>query len=152
MTFFGSKEKEEMIGKMMDERTERINGLVSFYVLMLTQIALAGVIVYKGYILGLPSEEYNEVSVIMGLSMGGYWALRLYFSGILPMIPFKKLVVIYFVSVALIWIPTYLMVGWPEPSEWYQVLYPFIGVAVVLGFYSLVAYLGKRRLEKSISE
>ena len=138
--------------RMMDERTEGINGLVSFYVLMLTHLALAVVIVYKAYVLKLPEETYAELSVIMGLSMGGYWALRLYFSGILPVISFKKLLVIYFVGVAIIWIPTYLIVGWPSPSQWHQVLYPFIGVAVVLGFYSLVAYLGKRRLEKELSE
>ena len=138
--------------RMMDERTEGINGLVSFYVLMLTHIALAVVIVYEAYVLKLPDEAYAELSVIMGLSMGGYWALRLYFSGILPVISFKKLLVIYFVLVAMIWIPTYLIVGRPAPSEWYQVLYPFIGVAIVLGFYALVAYLGKRRLERDLSE
>ena len=138
--------------QMQDERTERINGLVSFYVLMLTHLALAAVIVYKAYVLKLPEESYAELSVIMGLSMGGYWAMRLYFSGILPVISLKKLLVIYFLGVAMIWIPTYLIGGWPAPSHWYQVLYPFIGVAVVLGFYSLVAYLGKRRLEKDLSE
>jgi hypothetical protein len=140
------------MNRMMDERTEQINGLVSFYVLMLTHLALAVVIVYKAYVLKLPEESYADLSVIMGLSMGGYWALRLYFGGILPVIPFKKLLVIYCVLVAMIWIPTYLLVGWPDPSQWYQVLYPLIGVAVVLGFYSLVAYLGKRRLEKDLSE
>jgi hypothetical protein len=138
--------------RMMDERTEGINGLVSFYVLMLTHLALAMVIVYKAYVLKLPEDTYAELSVILGLSMGGYWALRLYFSGILPVISFKKLLVIYCVLVAMIWIPTYLIVGWPDPSQWYQVLYPFVGVAVMLGFYSLVAYLGKRRLEKDFSE
>ena len=141
-----------MIRKMMDERTERINGWVSFYVLMLTQLALAVVIVIKRYVLGLPMEDYAELSVIMGLSMGGYWALRLYFSGILPVISFKKMLVIYFVGVAMIWIPTYLIEGWPDPSEWYQVLYPFIGVGVALGFYTLAAYMGKRHLEKDLSE
>jgi hypothetical protein len=137
---------------MIDERTERINGLVSFYVLMLTQLALAMVIMYKRYVLGLPIEEYAEMSVIMGLSVGGYWALRLYFSGILPMVSLKRLVVIYFVAVALIWIPTYLIVGWPDPSKWYEVLYPFIGVGVALGVYALAAYLGKRRLGKFLSD
>jgi hypothetical protein len=64
----------------------------------------------------------------------------------------KKLVVIYFVAVALIWIPTYLIVGWPDPSKWYEVLYPFIGVGVALGVYALAAYLGKRRLGKFLSD
>ena len=74
----------------VDERTEHINGLVSFFCLMLTQIALVGVIVYKRYFLGLPQEAYAEISWIAGLSMGGYWAIRLYLSGILPVISFRE--------------------------------------------------------------
>jgi len=132
----------------VDERTEHINGLVSFFCLMLTQIALVAVIVYKRYFLGLSQEVYAEISWIAGLSMGGYWAIRLYLSGILPVISFKKMVAIYIVLVAVIFIPTYLIHGWPAAERWYEVLYPFIGVAVVLGFYSLMAYLGKRRLEQ----
>jgi hypothetical protein len=133
---------------LIDERTERINGLVSFFCLMLTQFALVGLIVYKRYVLGLSPEAYAEIAWIACLSMGGYWAARLYLSGILPVIPFKKILVIYFVLVAVIFIPTYLIHGWPPVESWYEVLYPFIGVAVALGFYSLVAFLGKRRLEQ----
>jgi hypothetical protein len=118
---------------------------------MLTQIALVGVIVYKRYFLGLPQEAYAEISWIAGLSMGGYWAIRLYLSGILPVISFKKILAIYIVLVAVIFIPTYFLHGWPTTERWYEVLYPFIGVAVALGFYSLVAYLGKHRIEQ-ISE
>ena len=133
---------------IFDERTEHINGLVSFFCLMLTQIALVGVIVYKRYILGLPQEAYAEISWIAGLSMGGYWAIRLCLNGILPVISFKKILAIYIVLVAVIFIPTYFLHGWPTTEQWYEVLYPFIGVAVALGFYSLVAYLGKRRIEQ----
>lgn len=135
---------------VMDERVERINGLVSFYCLMLTQIALVGVIVYKRYFLGLPQEEYNELSWIALLSMGGYWAARLYFNGVLPVLSLKKMALIYVALVAAISIPAALIAGWPAPERWYEVLYPFIGVAVALGFYSLVAYLGKRGLEKHL--
>jgi hypothetical protein len=136
----------------MDERTEHINGLVSFVCLMLTQLALVGVIVSKRYFLGLPQEAYAEISWIAGLSMGGYWAIRLYLSGILPVISFKKILVIYFLLVAFISIPTYFIHGWPAAGDWYEVLYPLLGVAVLLGFYSLMAYLGKRRLEKIASQ
>jgi hypothetical protein len=131
-----------------DERTEHINGLVSVFSLLLTQIALVGVIVYKRYFLRLPQESYVDISWIAGLSMGGYWAIRLYLSGILPVISFRKIMTIYIVLVTVIFIPTYLIHGWPSTEQWYEVLYPFIGVAAALGFYSLLAYLGKRRIEK----
>ena len=134
----------------VDERTEHVNGLVSFLCLMLTQIALVAVVVYKRYFLGLPQEAYAEISWIAGFSMGSYWAIRLYLSGILPVISLKRMLAIYIALVAIIFIPTYLIHGWPAAERWYEVLYPFIGVAVVLGFYSIVAYLGKRRIEQLI--
>lgn len=134
----------------VDERTEQLNGRVSFVCLMLTQLALVGVIVYKRYGLGLPMAEYDEMNWIVGLSMGGYWAARFYFNGVLPVIPLKTLAVIYGVAVALILIPTLLIVGWPAPERWYEVLYPFIGVAVIMAVYILIAYFGKRRLGKFV--
>lgn len=134
----------------VDERTEQLNGRISFICLMLTQLALVGVIVYKRYGLGLPMAEYDELNWLVGLSMGGYWAARLYFNGVLPVIPLKTLAVIYVGAVALIFIPTLLIVGWPAPERWYEVLYPFIGVAVIMAVYTLIAYFGKRRLDKLV--
>ncbi len=137
--------------QIIDERIERMNGQVSFFFLLFTQIGLGGILFYKRYIQGLPTSETISIAWLLGLSVGGYWALRLYLSGILPLVSFRKLLMIYLVAVALITIPTYLIHGLPEPERWYEVLYPFIGVAVVLGFYALVSYFGKRRLEKYLS-
>lgn len=137
--------------QMIDERIERMNGQISFLFLHLTQIGLAGILFYKRYMQGLPTSETNLLAWLLGLSIGGYWSLRLYLSGILPLVSFRKLLMIYLVAVAFITIPTYLIHGLPEPERWYEVLYPFIGVAVVLGLYFLVSYFGKRRLEKYLS-
>ena len=133
---------------LVDERTEHINGLVSFFCLLLTQFALVAVIVYKRYFMGLPQESVTGISWIAGLSMGGYWAVRLYLSGILPVISFKKMLLIYILLVTSISAPTYLIHGWPEADRWYEVLFPFLGVAVVLVIYSLIAYFGKRRIDQ----
>lgn len=137
--------------QMIDERIERMNGQISFYFLLLTQIGLGGILYYKRYIQGLPTSETILIAWLLGLSIGGYWTLRLYLSGILPIVPLKKLLAIYLIAVALITIPTYLIQGLPKPEQWYEVLYPVIGVAVVLGYYFLVSYFGKRRLEKYLS-
>ncbi len=134
-----------------DERTEQINGLVSFLCLMLTHLGLVSVIVYKRYFLGLPQDAYAEISWIAGLSMASYWAIRLYLSGILPVVPFTRMLLIYLLLVMAISVPTYFIHGWPSAERWYEVLFPFIGVAVTLSFYSLVAYLGKRRIERITS-
>jgi len=140
-----------MSARYNDERTDLLNGRISFLFLMLTQLTIGGIIVYKRYILGLPASEYAELSWLLGLSIAGYWAARLYFSGSLPLIPLRKLALIYIGLVAAISIPTYLIHGWPQPEKWYEVLYPFAGSAAALGLYTLAAYSGKRRLEKMLS-
>lgn len=136
---------------ILDERSERINGQISFYLLMLTQVALALLIAFKRYIQGLDTSYYEGFNAILLISMLSYWAIRLYLSGILPVVSLRKLAVLYIILVMLIEIPAFLIVGMPEPARWYEVLYPFIGVAVILGFYELVAYLGKRRLQKGLA-
>ena len=133
---------------VVDERTEHVNGLVSFFCLMLTQLALVGVVFVKRYFLGQPPEAYAEITWIALLSMSGYWAVRLYLSGILPVISFKTMLLIYVIAVLAISVPTYFIHGWPAPERWFEVLYPVIGVAVILLVYWLIAYFGKKRLEK----
>ncbi len=130
------------------ERYADQHGLAAAYSMVFTQIALVGVVVYKRLVLGLPSAAYAEYLWMVGLSLAGYWAIRLYLSGLLPVISVKRMLAIYGVLVAVIAIPTYLIHGWPPPERWHEVLYPFIGVAVVLGLYALVAHLGNRRVRR----
>lgn len=141
-----------MGGKVMDERVERMNGQVSFVVLMLTQVALGGIIAYKRYGLGMAPGQYAELLWVLGLSIGVYWTARLYLSGSLPVISARRMAALYVGLVALVAIPTLLIHGWPGRERWFEVLYPFVGVGVVLGFYALVAALGKRHLERLIGE
>jgi peptidoglycan/LPS O-acetylase OafA/YrhL len=133
---------------LVDERTEHVNGMVSFLCLMLTQLALVGVILVKRYFLGQPPEAYAEITWIAFLSMGSYWAIRLYLSGILPVISLKAMLLIYVIAVLAISVPTYFIHGWPAPERWFEVLYPVIGVAVIMLTYWLIAYFGKKHLEK----
>jgi peptidoglycan/LPS O-acetylase OafA/YrhL len=132
----------------IDERDAQINGAVAFLCLMLTQLGLAGVILYKRYVLGLPPEAYAELTWILGLSLGAYWLVRLYLRGVLPVPSVRAALAIYGFAVLIISVPTYFIHGWPAPARWFEVLYPVVGVAVVLALYTLVAYLGKRRIDQ----
>jgi hypothetical protein len=139
--------------KTIDERTERLNGQISFFILMLTHIALAGVIFYKRYIQGLDVEYYQTFSAILIVSMMAYWAARLYLSGILPVISWGALLGIYVALVLVIAIPSALIHGLPTAENWDTTLLPAtLGPAVVVIGYWLIAYFGKRRLEKEIGE
>ena len=119
---------------------------------MLTQAAFALLIAYKRYIQGFDTSYYSGFSFLVLLSMLSYWAARLYLSGILPVISLRKLALLYIILVLFIEIPAFLISGMPEPGRWYEVLYPFVGVALVLAFYALVAYSGKRRIAKLYTE
>lgn len=137
-------------GFWMDERAEHINGRISFFVLMLTHAGVALLIAYKRYIQGLDTAYYNGFNVILLMSILGYWGLRLYFSGILPVISIRRLALIYVGVVLLIEILAFLIAGRPTP--WYEALYPVLGVAAVMALYALIAYMGKRRLQKYLNE
>ena len=135
----------------VDERTQNINGQVSFYTLMLTHIGLGIALVYKAYILDLPSSETRDISIILLLSTYGYWALRIYLQGDQPVLSWKRILKIYvlitvaFDAVLITWH------GVPQLSEWRTTWLPgLLGPAVIVGAYWLVTWLGQRRVEKEL--
>ncbi len=133
---------------LLDERTDLLNGRISFYLLMLTQIALVLMIAYKRYILKQDPSYYGSFTFIVVASMLIYWAARLYLSGILPVISWKWLLLIYIGLVALISIPSALIHGLPTKENWTNTILPAaLGPAVIIVAYWLIAYFGKLRVE-----
>ncbi len=135
-----------------DERTERINGRISLVFLLLTQVGLLAAMLHKAYVRQLPPEEYNDLRIILALSVFGYLAARLYYGGLLPVFSLKKLLLVYAGLVAFLLATISIWLGFPEPSEWANTLLPVIvGPAIVLGLYTLIAHLGQKRIEKELS-
>jgi len=135
----------------MDERGERLNGQVSFCILMLTQAALALLIAYQRYVQGLDTSYYQGFNIILATSMLSYWAARLYLSGILPVISLRTMLGIYVLLVATISIPSAIIHGLPTLQNWQNTLLPAAaGPAAIIALYWIIAYLGKRRLDRSI--
>lgn len=135
-----------------DERLQQINGRVSFFVLMFTHIAMGLVVFYKAYILDVPSQQFREWSWILLFSSYGYWAARMYFSGVLPSLRVRTLLLIYVVFVAIIAIPTMMIHGLPDLSDWQNNILPvLLGPAIIVGIYAVIIYFGGKRLEKEIN-
>jgi hypothetical protein len=137
----------------VDERTQNINGQVSFYTLMLTHIGLGIALVYKAYILNLPSAETRDISIILLLSTYGYWAMRIYLQGDQPVLSWKRILTIYaliavaFNAVLMIWF------GVPQLSEWKTTWLPgLLGPAFFVGAYWLMTWLGRRRVAQDLDE
>jgi uncharacterized membrane protein len=137
----------------IDERTQSINGQVSFYTLMLTHIGLGIALVYKAYILNLPPAETRDISIILLFSTYGYWAMRIYFQGDQPVLSWKRILKIYilitiaFDAVLIIWR------GLPRWSEWRTTWLPgILGPAVIVGAYWLATWLGQRRMMQDLEK
>jgi hypothetical protein len=133
----------------MDERAEQLNGRISFFILMLTQAGLSLLIVYRRYVLNSDPASYSGFTSLLLVSVMSYWVFRLYLSGILPVISWKRMLLIYLAAVSIISVPSAIMHGLPTAENWQNTILPAaLGPALVLALYWLIAYLGKRRLDK----
>jgi hypothetical protein len=120
---------------------------------MFTQIALGLVVFNRAYLLDQPDDQFRDISIILLLSSFGYWGARLYFGGLLPVISLKGLVIAYVALVLIIAIPTSIIHGLPRMDELGTTILPvLIGSGVIVGGYAILAYLGKRRIEKEINQ
>ena len=133
----------------IDERTEFISGRLSFIFLGLTQAGMLIAIVIQRYSFQRPPAYYNDVAIILGISIIGYWMTSFYLGGVLPELSTKAIIGSYVIYVLSIAIPYTLIRGFPNQGEWVRwILVIFGGPAVLTGGYSVVAALGKRRLDR----
>ncbi len=69
----------------------------------------------------------------------------------MPVVTAKRMFLFYIILVAVVALLFLLLHGSPRPGEWKNfTLLAVVGPAVLVGGLSLFAYLGKRRIEKSI--
>jgi len=134
-----------------DERMVDLTGRLANTALSLTQVALLGAILYRRHVLGQSEEYYSDIQLILGLSLFGYIAARLYFGAILPVLSFKVTLTIYIGFVAFLFVTLSFLYGLPTSDNWHNTILPVtLGPAIILGLYWLIAYLGKRRAEKEL--
>ena len=136
----------------IDERGERVNERVSTLLLGLTQLALVVALVAQRYGKGLASDYYQDVGIILILSVLGYWGARSYFGGLLPVVSWRPLLLVYLMLVVSIGVPHTLLRGWPGPGEWWGRLLAILGgPALLVAAYGLLAHLGNKRIEGQIN-
>jgi len=136
-----------------DERSHQINGMIAQVFLGLTQIFLAVIVFYRLYVVGQPDAELNDLRLLLAFSIFGYIAARLFYGGILPELSWKPALIAYTGLAGLITVVCLLIYGWPAPADWAVTWLPtLLGPAIIVGLYALVAYLGKRRVEREISD
>lgn len=135
-----------------DERMQVITGRIAVIFLGLTQVAISGIILYRRYFLGQGDEYYYDIRIVLGVSVFGYIAARLYYGAVLPVLSFRKLAYIYVGSVLFLSVVLSIWFGLPTIDDWQITILPvLLGPAVLVSAYWLMAYLGKKRMEKEMS-
>lgn len=135
-----------------DERMQIVTGRIAVIFLSLTQTAILGIILYRRYFLGQGDEYYYDIRIVLGVSVFGYIAARLYYGAVLPVLSFKKLAYIYVGSVLFLSVVLSIWFGLPTIDDWQITILPvLLGPAILVSAYWLMAYLGKKRMEKEMS-
>jgi phosphoglycerol transferase MdoB-like AlkP superfamily enzyme len=137
----------------LDERTRNNTRYAAAIWLGVTQVLLAGVVLYRLYVLGQPDEQLRDFQAVLAISIFGYLALQLFLGGVMPVLTWKGAIVAWAVLAFAIAVGGIAVHGWPEASEWSSTWLPgLLGPALLIGAYALVAWLGQRRVERQIGE
>lgn len=119
--------------------------------LPLTQVALLLAILHRAYVLNQPDETFNDLRIILALSVFGYIGASLFWGGYFPLLKAKTLFGIYLVLVTGMFVVLSLVYGLPTLDNWTNTLLPvLLGPAILIGLYAGLAYLGKKRIEREI--
>lgn len=136
-----------------DERTHAAAGRVAGIWLGITHVLLAGVIFYRLYILGQPDEQLRDVQTVFAISLFGHMISQLFLGGLLPVPTWRGMAVAYVILSGTIMTVCLAIYGMPEAAEWHSTWLPTLaGPAILLGVYRLVAWLGRRRIERLIGD
>ena len=131
-----------MKSTLFDERTLNVNARVSQIALVITQMGLLGVILFRTYFLDQPDNLNNDLRILLGLSVFGTMFATLLFGGMLPQVKFRNIVVIYLVFVALLFIVLSLWLGLPDLSDWQNNILPvLLGPAIGNIFSTIVSII-----------
>jgi hypothetical protein len=152
------KKKNSLI-RNMDERNKEVARKIMSIMYLLTILALQGVIIYRQLALGQDIRDFEDFAVIMIVNTIFLVSALLYFGAIpIQKIKIRYMIGVYLVMVVLGSLFTYLKYRvLLEQNMTFQQLFDklviiFAITGLLLLFFILFAYLGKRKLEKELEE
>ncbi|MCB8946383.1 MAG: hypothetical protein H6653_00080 [Ardenticatenaceae bacterium] len=135
----------------IDERSQVVAGQSAMIILGLTQVALGVILMVRLYVFDQPDAELRDIQWVLLGSIVGYFALRSFLGGIMPVPTMKQAVLAYLGMTVFLFVVLSLWLGLPDLSDWTNNVLPAIlGPAIIVGGYWLIAALGKRRVEREI--
>jgi hypothetical protein len=141
----------------MDERNKQIACKVIAIMYFLTFFAIAGVILYRQFVLRQELNEYEDFAIILTFNSLFLMSALLYF-GAIPIRRLKvtSILIIYVVLVVAGSIFTYIYyhiiqspgLSLKEMSNKFLIIVAITGI--IMGFWVLLSILGKKRLDKEL--
>ncbi len=136
-----------------DERSQQVAGQSAMIALGLTQVALGIILFYRLYVLGQPGEEVRDLQGLLFGSIVIYFVFRSFIGGLMPVPTFKQGVLAYVGMVIFLFAVLSIWLGLPDLTEWTNNILPTIlGPAIIVIGYWLISALGRRRIERTLSE
>lgn len=121
-------------------------------VLGLTQVALGVVLMIRLYVFDQPDENLRDIQWVLLGSIVGYFALRSFLGGTMPVPTTKQAALVYASMTLFLFIVLSLWLGLPDLNEWTTNILPVIvGPAIIVGGYWVIAALGRRRVDQEIA-
>ena len=142
-----------------DERGNRIVRKISSVLYIVTLYALIGFQLYRQFVLNQPSEEWNDIAILISINAIVWVGSLLYLSGVVnPRVVRMRYLIIGFtgfVIIGLVFTIIKYSVLLDQTLSMSLILDSFFMVlkisALLIGLWGLLAYLGNKRMEKRIS-
>ena len=143
----------------LDERGKRIARQVSTILYIITLYSLMGFQLYRQFVLNQPSEEWNDIALLISFNVIVWIGSLLYLSGVVGprVVRVRDLIIGFFgfVMIGLAFTIFKYSVLLDQTLSMRQILDYFFTVlqisALLVGILGLLAYFGNRRLEKRIT-
>lgn len=152
------KKKNSFLRKM-DERNKNVALRVMSVMYLLTILSLQGIVIYRQLALGQDIHDFEDIAIIMTINTIFLVAALLYFGAVpIQKISIKALIFIYLGLVVIGSLYTYLKynvildAGLTLKDLFDKLIAVFSIIGLLMLFFILFYYLGKRKLDKELED
>lgn len=157
MIYFGMKTKNKKSFLNMDERNKQVAYKVIAVLYFITIISIQGMIIYRQFVLGQEISNFEDLAIIATINSLFLISALLYF-GAIPIrnLSVKSILLYFVIFVVLGSLFTYAKYnifkspGLSIVQLFDKMIIVVTIIGIIMGFWILLSYLGKKRLDKEI--
>ncbi len=141
----------------MDERNKQVAHKVIAVMYLLTILAMQGIVLYRQFVLNQEMSDFEDIAIIMTINSIFLISALLFFGAIqIRRLRIRSILLIYIVFVIIGSLFTYAKYNiFQSPGLSFGQLFDKLIIinaiiGLLLGFWILLSYLGKKRLDKEL--